>query len=158
MNKFIKNMHTIYNNSFIFTPLLVEFYKTLPTTENNILLAYLVLPLVLHESSKGTLKNVKSSSSIYTFTDTKNKTKQDSLFGLQDRIINYKKLTNQCLQHAINGNFIEIEDNLSIKFTKQLENNTIFLSESFKASSNLCKIFKDLDAITIYKLLGIKKL
>lgn len=158
MNKFIENIHIIYNNSFIFTPLLVAFYKNIPTTKNNILLSYLVLPLVLHESSKKTLKNVNVKSNIHTFTDTKDEAKRDNLFGFQDRIINYKELTNQCLQQAINGSFIEIEDNISVKFIKSLNNKAAFLEDSFEASSKLHKVFKDLDVVTIYRLLGVKKL
>ena len=88
MNKFIDSVYKIHNNPFIFTPLIVAFYEQLEKKPKNILLAYLVLPLVLNERSKQTLQNVRKTSSIHTFIDSSDKSKRENVFGLPERIKN----------------------------------------------------------------------
>lgn len=158
MNKFIDSVYKIHNNPFVFTPLIVAFYEQLEKKPKNILLAYLVLPLVLNERSKQTLQTVRTTSNIHTFMDSKDKSKRENVFGLPKRIKNYKEITNQCIQHAIDNQWIKVNDDLSIEFLKKVDNKVENLNQSFKASSNLHKIFRDLDSVTIYRLLGVKEL
>lgn len=153
MSKFVDSIYQIHNNPFVLAPLFVEFFRNIQPKFKNILLAYLVLPLVLHEDSKQSLVHAKTTSSIHTFNN-----KKENLFGLHERIRLYKDLTNQCIQYAIDNQMIKINENLIvevlIKENKTVEN----LKESLKASSNLHKIFRDLDVVAIYKLLGVKEL
>lgn len=158
MNKFIDSVYKIHNNPFVFTSLIVAFYENLEQKQKNILLAYLVLPLVLNERSKQTLQTVRTTSNIHTFIDSKDKSKRENVFGLPERIKNYREITNQCIQHAIDNQWIKVNDDLSIEFLKKVENKVENLNLSFKASTNLHKIFKDLDVVNIYRLLGVKEL
>lgn len=158
MNRYIDTVYKIRNNPFIFTPLIVAFYEKLEQKPKNILLAYLVLPLVLNERSKKTLLTVSTASSIHSFTDSKDKSKRENIFGLPERIKNYKDITNKCIQHAIDNQWIQVNGDLSIEFLKKIDNKVENLNQSFKASSNLHKIFKDLDILAIYRLLGVKEL
>lgn len=158
MNKFIDSVYKIHNNPFVFTPLIVAFYENLEQKQKNILLAYLVLPLVLNERSKQTLQTVRTTSNIHTFMDSKDKSKRENIFGLPERIKNYKEITNQCIQHAIDNQWIKVNNDLSIEFLKKVDDKVENLNQSFKASSNLHKIFRDLDVVTIYRLLGVKEL
>ena len=153
MSKYIDNLYEAHNNIFIFTPLIIKFYKDLQPIPKNILLSYLVLPMVLHEDSKNNLKNAKTTSSIHTYMN-----KNDNLFGLPNRVQNYKKITNNCLQYALAQNWIKINDDLSITVTQEQDNKIENLNISFRASSNLYKIFGELGVVEIYKLLGMKKL
>lgn len=158
MNKFIDSVYKIHNNPFVLTPLIVKFYEQLEKKPNNILLAYLVLPLVLNERSKQTLRTARLTSSIHTFIDSSDKSKRENVFGLPERIQNYKEITNQCIQYAIDNQWISVKEDLSIEFLKKVDNKVENLNQSFKASSNLHKIFRDLDVVTIYRLLGVKEL
>lgn len=158
MNKFIDSVYKIHNNPFVLTPLIVTFYEQLEKKPNNILLAYLVLPMVLNERSKLTLQTARTTSSIHTFIDSSDKSKRENVFGLPKRIQNYKETTNQCIQYAIDNQWISIREDLSIEFLKKVDNKIKNLNQSFKASSNLHKIFRDLDVVTIYRLLGVKEL
>jgi hypothetical protein len=158
MNKYIDSVYKVHNNPFVFTPLIVAFYENLERKPKNILLAYLVLPIVLNERSKQTLQTARSTSSIHTFIDSKDKSKRENVFGLPERIQNYKEITNQCIQHAIDNQWISLNEDLSIEFLKKIDNKVENLNQSFKASSNLHKIFKDLDVVAIYRLLGVKEL
>ncbi len=158
MNKFIDSIYRIHNNPFVLTTLIVAFYEKLEKKPKNILLAYLVLPLVLNERSKQTLQTAKITSSIHSFIDSKNKEKRENVFGLPERIKNYQELTNQCIQHAIDNQWLKINEDLSVEFLTKNENKVENLSQSYRASLNLHKIFKDLDVVTIYRLLGVKEL
>jgi len=158
MNKFIDSVYKIHNNPFVLTPLIVTFYEQLEKKPNNILLAYLVLPLVLNERSKLTLQTARTTSSIHTFIDSSDKSKRENVFGLPERIQNYKETTNQCIQYAIDNQWISVREDLSIEYLKKIDNKVENLNQSFQASSNLHKIFKDLDVVAIYRLLGVKEL
>ena len=51
---------------------------------------------------------------------------------------------------------IKINENLIVEVL-MIENKTVGnLKESLKASSNLYKVFRDLDVVAIYRLLGVK--
>ena len=158
MNKFIDSVYKIHNNPFVLTPLIVVFYENLEQKPKNILLAYLVLPIVLNERSKQTLQTAKSTSSIHTFIDSKDKSKRENIFGLPERIQNYKEITNQCIQYAIDNQWIKLNEDLSIEFLKNVDNKVENLNQSFKASSNLYKIFRNLDVVAIYRLFGVKEI
>ena len=153
MSKFADSIYQVHNNPFVLAPLFVEFFRYIQTTPKNILLAYLVLPLVLHEDSKQSLVRARNTSSIHTFSE-----KKENLFGLPDRVRLYKDLTNQCLQYAIDNQIIKINENLIVKVLTTKNKIVENLNESLKASSNLHKVFRDLDAVAIYRLLGVKEL
>ncbi|MDR4499567.1 MAG: DUF6521 family protein [Candidatus Scalindua sp.] len=153
MSKFVNSIYQIHNNPFVLAPLFVEFFRHIQQKSKNVLLAYLVLPLVLHEDSKQSLVCAKITSSIQTFSN-----KKKNIFGLQERVRLYKYLTNQCLQYAMDNQMIKINENLIVEVLVQ-ENKTVEnLKESLKASANLYKVFRDLDVVAIYRLLGVKEL
>jgi hypothetical protein len=154
MSKFVDNMSQIHNNPFVLSPLILKFFEHAPPKSKNILLAYLILPLVLHEDSKEWLcKKARITSSIHTF-----KNKKENLFGLQERIYLYQDLTNKCIQHAVDNKLIRIEEDLIVDVVESNIKTTDNLKDSLKASGNLYKVFRDLDVVSIYRLLGVKKL
>jgi hypothetical protein len=53
---------------------------------------------------------------------------------------------------------IKISENLIVEVLITKNNTVENLKESLKASSNLHKIFRDLDVVAIYRLLGVKEL
>ena len=163
MSRYIDSIYKVNNNTFLFTPLIVEFYKRLKVTNKNVLLSYLVLPLVLNKKSKEALISSSTRSSIFSFASNKQKNKDgiknvENIFGLPDRIEEYKEQTNRCLQYAIDNGWISLNEDLSVNVVNSSLNNSSELKDSHKAASNLHKILKDLDVVTIYRLLGIKKL
>ncbi|WP_135611103.1 three component ABC system middle component [Methanococcoides sp. AM1] len=153
MSKFVDSVSQIHNNPFVLSPLIVEFFKYIPPKPQNLLLAYLVLPLVLHEDSKNWLSRAKTTSSIHTLKKNK-----ENLFGLQERVYLYQDLTNKCIQYAVDNEIIKINDDLIIEVLKTEYNTAEYLKKSLKASSNLHKVFRDLEIVAIYRLLGVKML
>ncbi|MGZ6519347.1 MAG: three component ABC system middle component [Bacteroidia bacterium] len=153
MSRFVNNIFKIHNNPFILSPLIIEFFRNTQPKSKNILLAYLVFPLILNEDSRENLQKVKVTSSIHTFGK-----KRENFYGLPGRVQAYKDITNKCIQYAIDSRLININEDLSVDVLCKSVKTVKSLNNCAKASSNLHKIFKDLDVIAIYRLLGIKSL
>ncbi len=158
MSKYVDSIYQINNNIFVLTPLFVAFYKNLSPTPRNLLLSYLVLPLVLYKPSQEKIKKSIKTSSIFTFLQSSISSKRESIYGLPKRVQEFKDITNQCILYALENEWIKLNDDLSITVLKEQENNIENLNDAFKASSKLFNIFKDLDVVTIYRQLGVKEL
>ena len=85
MSKYADSVYKINNNIFVFTPLFVAFYQNLKPNPKNLLLSYLVLPLVLHKTSQEKIKNSRTTSSIFTFLDSKDKGKRENVYGFAQK-------------------------------------------------------------------------
>lgn len=153
MSKAINHIYKLYNNPFIFTPVIIGFYNKYHSQDKDLLLAYLILPLVLHDETKNWLKKARSSSSLSSFGR-----KKENYYGLPYRLAEYKHLTNQCLQYAQDNKFISIQEDLSVKILNSELHCLGQLKDSLKASENFVKVIKNLDVIAIYRLLGVKSL
>lgn len=153
MSKFIENISTLQNNTFILTPLIVSFYKNLKPTDKNILLAYFVFPLVLNKEFMGKIKQINTSSNLSRITNDK-----DIMAGFEERFYFYKEQTNKCLQYAIDCKYIEVDKNLAITVINDCK---IFtdsrLEKNINLSSQLYKIFTK-NVINTYYAFGIKVL
>jgi len=158
MSKYVDSIYKINNNVFVLAPLFVAFYGNLQPTSKNLLLSYLVLPLVLYRTSQQKIKSSNKTSNIFTFLNSKDKTKRENVYGLPKRVQEYKDITNQCILYAINKGWLKLNDDLSVSVLKNQKNNIENLDDAFKASSKLCNIFQELDSVTIYRQLGVKEL
>ena len=153
MSKFIENISTLQNNTFILTPLLVSFYKNLKPTDKNILLAYFVFPLVLNKEFIGNIKQINSSSNLSRITKNK-----DIMAGFEERFYFYKEQTNKCLQYASDCKYIEIDKNLAVTVINDCKTLTDpCMNKSINLSSQLYKIFTK-NVINTYYAFGIKAL
>lgn len=151
MTKITDNLRVIHNNPFIMAPLFTNFFYSLTESENNYLFCYLLLPLVLKKDRRDFILNSKNNSSIHTFKKNKNR-----LVGLANDVQYYKELTHHSMQHAIDNDWLVINDNLSIKIKENPKNIQRNLTSSYNASEKVSNILGDLDVLTIYRLLGIK--
>lgn len=158
MSKYVDSIYKINNNIFVLAPLFVSFYQNLKPTSKNLLLSYLVLPLILYKTSQKKIKNSNKTSSVFTFLNSKDKTKRENVYGLPKRVQEYKEITNQCILYAIDNGWLKLNDDLSVSVLKDQKNNTENLDDAFKASSKLCNIFQELDSVAIYRQLGVKEL
>lgn len=153
MSKFIENISTLQNNTFILTPLLVSFYKNLKPTDKNILLAYFVLPLVLNNEFLEKIQKITTASNLSRITRDK-----DIMAGFEERFYFYKEQTNKCLQYAIDCKYIEVNKNLVVTVINDVNMLTDSrLEKSLNLSSQLYKIFTK-NVINTYYAFGIKAL
>jgi hypothetical protein len=155
MSRTIENIYVLLNNPFKLLGCISSFYRNYENHQSNdILLAYLVFPLILYEPSKDKIKNIKVTSSLHTFMRNKY-----LIAGLHDRIEEFQTLTNKCLHLSFNLNILNLNDNLSITSNSIIDSREEMVDEILlRCSSNLTKLFKQLDIVTIYRLLGIKGL
>lgn len=154
MIKRIEYLYTLYNNIFVYTPIVYSFFEEYTGQDKDILLSYLILPLVLNKTSRGKLVNLTSRSSLFTFCKY-----EECIIGLQERIKQYKNVTNDCIQYGIDGGLFTISDSLHIEVLKsEMPEKFIADTEKMKAAKRLAKIFKSFDIPTIYRNLGVAEL
>jgi len=151
MTKLTDSLYVIHNNPFIMAPLFTNFFDSVTESENNYLFCYLLLPLVLNVDRRDFLNKSTVRSSVHTF-----KNKQNLLIGLADDVQYYKEITHHSIQHAIDSDWIVINENLSVTVDENPKNIQSNLIKSYRASQKMYHILGDLDVLTIYRLLGIK--
>lgn len=149
------NLYALINSPFKLSSILVEFYREYKNPHpKDILLSYLILPLVLNEESKQKLIKMNTTSSIRSLV--KNKV---ALAGLPERIEEYYEITNLCMEYAFSSEYLELQEDLCVRPTcRSPSANDNDLKNEKKAAINLVKIFKEYDTVAIYRLLGVKKL
>jgi hypothetical protein len=154
MKKIVENISIIHNNIFVLTPLLISFYKNYKGQKNDLLLSYLILPVVLNSKCIEELKVIRNNSNLMRLVANK-----DCMVGFAERFEFYKQITNQCIQYAIDCNYITVTEDLQVKI---INSDTLYtdpsLSNSTTLASNLHKLFKSLDVVNIYCAFGIKDL
>jgi hypothetical protein len=154
MKKIVENISIIHNNIFVLTPLLISFYKNYKGQKNDLLLSYLILPIVLNPKCIEELKVVRSNSNLVRLVANK-----ECMAGFAERFEFYKQIANQCLQYAIDCKYIIVTKELQIKVVNSEGLYTDpSLSNSITLASNLHNLFKSLDVINIYYAFGIKNL
>jgi hypothetical protein len=153
MSNAIASYDVIHNNPFIFAPLFVEFFRNIPPAPNSILLSYLVLPLVLPRDSRTFLANATSTSTVTTFLR-----KRSFLEGLNERISEYRKLTNQSLRHAADLALVEIGSDLAVRVLVSNCDASYAPANTPRAARRLGILFSGYDIPTIYRTFGVSKL
>lgn len=155
MSKTVDSFYILYNNPFLLSSILVEFYKNYNSNQKrDLLLSYLVLPITLYDKSKEGLQRANKQRTIRTFVK-----ESDRLFGLAERISEFKKLTNLSLQFAADQQLLNIDNNLSVSVNEMNlptanSNIKIYLT----ASANLAKMLNGADIVSVYRQLGIKNI
>lgn len=153
MSNAIESYAVIHNNPFILVPLFQLFYAALPRKPRNILLSYLVLPLVLYPPSRSFLANARASSSIRTMSK-----ERERLYGLSERVEEYKVLTNLCMQYAIDLAAVRVEADLSVQLIGSRLDVSLCPESSARAAQKLGKLLVPYEIPAIYRSLGVKNL
>ena len=154
MIKRIEYLYTLYNNIFAYTPLLHSFYEEYIGQDKDVLLSYLILPLVLNETSRNKLVKLTARSSLFTFCKY-----EECIIGLPERIKQYKAVTNDCIQYGVDRGLFTVSDSLHIEVSK-LENSENFIvdNDKIKAAKQIAMSLKSFDIPTTYRNLGVAEL
>lgn len=153
MSTAIDNISILHYSPFVLAPIFEVFYESLPLQPKNILLAYLVLPLLMKPETKSFFINARASSSLRTFCSERAR-----LYGLQDRIAELKDTTNQCLILASESGAITFHEDMSVSFNKYSFDKTVCPSDTIQAGKKLASILSPYDIPSIYRFLGVKQL
>lgn len=138
-------------NPFKYGDFLASFYSELKNVEDNLLLIQLVIPLCSHQSFMKKLSNAKfgakSKSTIWTiFKD------RAQLYDLQERMDDFKELTDQSLQYCLVNDWLRVEEKTLDIVPIQFDD-TSYMKQ--KSAVNLGKLFSDLSTVEIYAFLGV---
>lgn len=152
MNNVIDALYQIKYNPFKYGNYIASFYSTVENVENNLLLAQLVIPLCSHPEYKTKLEGAvfgeKRKSSIWTVFENKT-----LLYDLQERIDQFRKLTEQSIQYCLINGWLTIDiKSLTLAYSVS----EYFNFTKHKNAENLGKLISGLSLTEIYAFLGVK--
>ena len=149
----VDHIGSFHHNAYILSPILEVFYKFSNERERNVLLSYLVLPLLLYPESRKKLKSANKNSSIYTIFS-----EPSLLFGLCERVDEFKEITNKCLLLLTHEKSLFINDLMSVSYVASNLDSSLCNKDFLRASKNLSILLNSHDIVEIYRKLGIKKI
>jgi|GEM_PF-513889 len=175
MSSIVDALYELKYNPFEYGPYLASFYTGMEESENNLLLAPLVIPLLSHPFFSLKLNAANTNSSIFTIFsgETKLKTERDQekyvnfvfkpqqskivhkelLYDLQERIDGFQTLTEQCIQYCLINEWLSVnEQSLSLRSCEGSD--SAFTSE--KSAEKLARLFSGHSVVEIYAFLGVK--
>lgn len=175
MSSIVDALYELKYNPFVYGPYLASFYTHLEESENNLLLAQLVIPLCSHSFFSLKLNSSKTSSTIFTIFngETKLQTERDNeryknsvlkpnqekivhrelLYDLQERIDGFQGLTEQCIQYCLINDWLSVNDQ-QLSLAKLDGVDSTFNSQ--KSAEKLGRLFSGHSVVEIYAFLGVK--
>ena len=148
MSTIVDALYELKYNPFDYGPYLATFYNHLDESENNLLLAQLVIPLCSHPIYSHKLLNSNKRSSIWSvFND------RTTLYDLQERIEGFLALTEHCIQFCLVNDWLSVnEQRLSLAKCDGMD--STFISQ--KSAIKLGRLFSGHSVVEIYAFLGVK--
>jgi len=147
-----EHLYTLHRTPFAFAPVIQNFYHDWEPVEKDILLSYLILPLVTYKPVHPFLKQARGDSSVRTMAaDSKR------LIGLAMRVEEFKPITNAALQILAAGKNIEIMSDLSVRSIKRPQKVNADAT-LLRYSQKLAMVLSGEDIVATYKMLGLKSL
>ena len=152
MSGIVDSLYELKYNPFEYGTHIASVYTTIDESENNLLLAALVIPLCSHpifgKKISGAVFGDKKQSSIWSIFDDRTK-----LYDLQERVDEFQKLTEQCIQYCLINDWLSVnEKKLSIRSCDGSYSG--FASQ--KTSEKLGLLFSGHSVAEIYAFLGVK--
>lgn len=148
----IDHLFTLQRTPFALAPVIHRFYEFSGTKERDILLSYLVLPMVLYPPMRTFLMGARATSSLRSMCK-----EQSRLVGLAARVKDFKSLTNAAMLILTAERGIKVAEDLSVKSIGRVQGaNTN--KELLEAGRKLAAVFADEDVVSIYRTLGLKSL
>jgi hypothetical protein len=148
MSSIVAALYELKYNPFEYGPYLASFYTAMDESENNLLLAQLVIPLCSHPVFSSKLFNSNKRSTIWSvFAD------RTKLYDLQERVDGFQVMTEQCIQYCLINDWISVnEQSLSLRTCD--DSDSVFTSQ--KTSEKLGRLFSGHAVVEIYAFLGVK--
>lgn len=154
MSKVIQYLNTLYSNPFIFGQVLHTFYSALSEKDNSVLLSYLMFPLTLYPNSQMYLTQKRNKNSCLRILAKEH----SRIYGIQERIQEYRSITNTTLQYAIDIGTLKINECMSVEILSEWPSGSISPPNANKAAERLGEFMGAYDVPTIYRMIGVRKL
>jgi len=149
----IQHYVTLTRSPLLLSPIIESFFKEIKPVGKNLLMGYLVLPIVLYPPSRDFLRNANARSSVRSFCADRIR-----LAGLPQRVAELRTTTSVAIQNAIDCNRLILRSDLSLVYAEQQSDPSLGIPSETKAAKRLASIFEPYDVPTIYRLLGVTNL
>lgn len=146
------HLYTLHRTPFALAPVIQSFYDEWESREKDILLSYLVLPLVTYKPMQSFLHLAKRSSSVRTMTSEPGR-----LLGLALRVQELKPITNAALLILTAEKSLEVTPEMSVLSMSKLRSGNAD-KNLLRYSKKLAMVFSDESVVSIYRMLGLKSL
>lgn len=152
MNNIVTDVLKIKYNALTLAPAMVAFYEECKVERDNLLLLYLVFPVIINPDWLSRLPKVQSNSRLETWA------RKNLLYleGLPDRFVTFKQLSEHTFQYCIDMGYLTITDNNNVLVIKNIEDQNKTLIS--KSASRLAKLFSTNTVLKIYSILGIREI
>src|SRR5688500_4818308 len=138
----IDHLFTLQRTPFALAPVIHRFYEFSDAKERDVLLSYLVLPMVLYPPMRTFLMGARATSSLRTMCK-----EQSRLVGLAARVQDFKSLTNAALLILTEERGIKVADNLSVRSIGEVRTGNAN-KELLEAGQKLATVFADVDVVS----------
>ncbi|MEQ9888289.1 three component ABC system middle component [Pectobacterium zantedeschiae] len=147
-----EHLYSLHRTPFALAPVIHGFYQDWDSIENDILLSYLILPIVTYKPMHSFLKGARRDSSIRTMSSDAGR-----LIGLAIRVEEFKPITNAALLILTAEESLEITPELSVRTIKapNVANSDKHL---FRYGQKLSMVLSGENVVSIYRMLGLKSL
>lgn len=148
MSGVVDALYELKYNPFEYGAYLASFYTAVGESENNILLAPLIIPLCSHPIFGQKLFDSNIRSTIWSVFEDRTK-----LYDLQERIDGFHTLTEQCIQYCLVNDWLSVDQHgLSLRACDETE--SVFTNQ--KSAEKLGRLFCGHSVVEIYAFLGVK--
>lgn len=149
----IQHYGTLARSPLLLAPVIESFFQGLKPFEKNILLGYLVLPIVLYPPSRDFLENATAISSIRTFCKDRSR-----IAGLPQRVSELRLTSSLAMQNSIDYGRLILHHDLTMEYGEPSIISNERMEVEVKAARRLASIFEPYNVPTVYRLLGVMKL
>lgn len=146
------HLYTLHRTPFALAPIIQNFYQHWEPVEKDILLSYLILPLVTYKPMHAFLNRARRDSSVRTMASDASR-----LIGLALRVEEFKPITNAALLILTAENRLRITPELSILSIQKPQSLNSDKS-LMKYSQKLAMVLSGENVVSIYRMLGLKSL
>lgn len=148
MSSIVEALYELKYNPFEYGEYVASFYTAADESENNLLLAPLIIPLCCHPVFGKKLFNSNIKSTIWSIFEDRTK-----LYDLQERIDGFQSLTEQCIHYCLANDWLSI-DKHRLLLRACYEPKSVF--SNHKNAEKLGRLFSGHSVVEIYAFLGVK--
>lgn len=145
-------IYTLRRTPFALAPIIHSFYDHWNPTEKDILLSYLVLPLVTYKPMHKFLHYAGKNSSLRTLMQEPSR-----VLGLEARIEEYRPITNASLLILTSEKSVKVNDDMSVEPQSKIREENAN-AQLIKYARKLAIVFNGENVVSVYRSLGLKSL
>ncbi len=146
-----KHIQVLNVNPFFCSLILQAFYKGYDKSQCEVLIHYLILPILLFNETRKPLTEINIKTNFEKYIESN----KIHLLELQEKIWNFKDLTNQTLIYLHNHNKIKLDAKVEVLEEISYENYTDDLKSFLRAAHYWGFLLSKIDTITVYKSLKV---